>query len=70
MTFTLTYRQGSFRQSEDFVSQVCAVARADIVLDGIGCYGHQIAEDGKVMLHESEIVAGREAAVRAAASNA
>jgi hypothetical protein len=64
MTFTLTYRQGSFRQSEDFVSQIGAVARAYFMLEGIGCYGHQIDEDGRIILHESEIIAGCEAAAR------
>jgi hypothetical protein len=62
MTFTLTYRQGSFRQSEDFVSRFGALARAYIMLGGIGCSGYQIDEDGKVVLHESEIIAGREEA--------
>jgi len=64
MTFTLTYQQGSFRQSEVFVSRICAVARAYIVLGGIGCSGHQIHEDGTVVMHESEIVEGCEEAVR------
>jgi hypothetical protein len=63
MTFTLTYRQGSFRQSEVFVSQVGAVVRAHVTLGWVGCSGHQIDEDGKVVLHESEIKEGCEGAV-------
>ena len=62
MTFTLTYRQGSFRQSEVFISRTGAVARAYVMLGGIGCSGHQIDEDGKVVLHEAEIIAGCEEA--------
>jgi hypothetical protein len=64
MTFTLTYRQGSFLQSEVFISQIGAVARAYVMLGGIGCSGHQIDEDGKVVLYESEIIAGCEDACR------
>lgn len=64
MTFTLSYRQGSFRQSEDFVSRIAAVARAYVVLGGTGCSGHQIDEDGRVVLYECEIVAGCKEAVR------
>jgi hypothetical protein len=56
MAFTLTYRKGSFSQSETYSSLTGAIGRASVVLETTGCFGLAIDEDGMHLLHQSEIV--------------
>jgi len=68
MPFTLTYRQGSFAQSEVFSSRTGAMARAYLVLEGPGCSNLLINEHGLIVAHEAEIIsecAGVKAGLRA-----
>ncbi len=56
MSFTLTYRRGSFPQSEIYSSLFGAMGRASIVLETSGCFGLEIDENGTLLLHQSEII--------------
>ncbi len=56
MIYSLSYRKGSFPQSEDYSSLSGAMGRAAIVLETNGCFGLAIEEGGVHMLQHSEIV--------------
>src|ERR1700712_6078752 len=56
MTFNLTYRKGSFPQSEVYSSLLGALDRAHVVLETGSCFGLEIDEDGMHLLYESEII--------------
>ena len=55
--FTLTYRRGSFPQSEECGSLLSAIARACIMLEAGGCLGFQIEQGGNVVMHHAQIIA-------------
>ena len=55
MTFNLTYRRGSFPQSEEFASLPGAIARAFILMKGETCVCFQIEEGGEVVMLEAQL---------------
>ena len=56
MIYCLTYKKGSFLQSEEYSSLLAALGRAAIILEAKDCSDLAIQEDGVHHLHHADIV--------------
>jgi hypothetical protein len=56
MSYLLSYRQGSFAQSEAHLSLSSAMARAYTAIEENGCSFFKIERDGRTVMTESQII--------------
>ncbi len=56
MSYLLSYRQGSFAQSEVHLSLSGAMTRAYAAIEGTGCSCFKIERDGRIVMTESQII--------------
>jgi hypothetical protein len=56
MSYLLSYRQGSFAQSEAHLSLSGAMTRAYAAVEGEGCSAFKIERDGILVMDDAQII--------------